>query len=90
MNAQNTKIVMLTGTPIINYPNEIGIMFNILRGKIKTWYFKLTINKERKVSQEYFMNLFKSTILGGNIMDYLEYKPTSTTLVITTKPFWFR
>ena len=89
MNAQNTKIVMLTGTPIINYPNEIGIMFNILRGKIKTWYFKLTINKERKVSQEYFMNLFKSTILGGNIMDYLEYKPTSTTLVITRNPFGF-
>jgi hypothetical protein len=89
MNAQNTKIIMLTGTPIINYPNEIGIMFNILRGKIKTWYFKLTINKERKVSQEYFANLFKSTILGGNILDYLEYKPTSTTLVITRNPFGF-
>jgi hypothetical protein len=35
------------------------------------------------------MNLFKSTILGGNIMDYLEYKPTSTTLVITRNPFGF-
>ena len=89
MNAQNAKVVLLTGTPIINYPNEIGIMFNILRGKIKTWYFKLTINKERKVSQEYFMQLFKSTILGGNILDYLEYKPTSTTLVITRNPFGF-
>ena len=89
MTAQNAKIIMLTGTPIINYPNEIGIMFNILRGKIKTWYFKLTINKERKVSQEYFTNLFKSTILGGNVLDYLEYKPTSTTLVITRNPFGF-
>ena len=29
MNAQNLRIVLLTGTPIINYPNEIGIMFNI-------------------------------------------------------------
>ena len=29
MSAQNCKIVLLTGTPIINYPNEIGILFNI-------------------------------------------------------------
>jgi len=35
MKATNVKIVMMTGTPIINYPNEIGILFNILRGAIK-------------------------------------------------------
>ena len=35
--AENAKIVLLSGTPIINYPNEIGVMFNILRGFIKTW-----------------------------------------------------
>ena len=37
MNAQYTKIILLTGTPMINYPNEIGILFNLLRGYIKTW-----------------------------------------------------
>ena len=37
MSATNTRIVMLTGTPIINYQNEIGICFNILRGYIKSW-----------------------------------------------------
>ena len=97
MNAQNAKIVLLTGTPIINYPNEIAIMFNILRGKIKTWYFKLTIEAgaeagaaaSRKISQEFFQSLFKTTILGGNVLDYMEYKPTSTTLVITRNPFGF-
>ena len=96
MNAQNAKIVLLTGTPIINYPNEIAILFNILRGKIKTWYFKLTIEAgagagaaSGKVSQEFFQSLFKTTILGGNVLDYMEYKPTSTTLVITRNPFGF-
>ncbi len=89
MDAQNARIVLLTGTPIINYPNEIAIMFNILRGRIKTWTFNLTINKERKVSQEFFESIFKSTVLGGNIMDFVEYKPTSTTLVITRNPFGF-
>ena len=89
MNAQNVKIILLSGTPIINYPNEIAILFNILRGKIKTWRLKLSVNSERKVSQEYFRSLFKSTLLGGNVLDFLEYKPTSTTLVITRNPFGF-
>jgi N12 class adenine-specific DNA methylase len=37
MSAENARIVLLSGTPIINYPNEIAIMFNILRGFIQTW-----------------------------------------------------
>ena len=89
MDAQNAKIIMLTGTPIINYPNEIAIMFNILRGRIKTWTFNLTINKDKKVDQKFFEDIFKSSIGGGNIMDYIEYKPSSTSLVITRNPFGF-
>ena len=30
MDAENCKIILLSGTPIINYPNEIGIFFNII------------------------------------------------------------
>ena len=89
MDAQNVKIVFLSGTPIINYPNEIAILFNILRGKIKTWSLKLAVSNEQKVSQEFFKTLFKSTLLGGNILDFLEYKSTSTTLNITRNPFGF-
>jgi hypothetical protein len=29
MSATNARIVLLSGTPIINYPNEIGVLFNI-------------------------------------------------------------
>lgn len=32
MEAKNIKIVALSGTPIINYPFEIGLLCNILRG----------------------------------------------------------
>ena len=86
MTAENARIVLLTGTPIINYPNELGILFNILRGKIKTWHFKLEITGEKKVTEEYLKNILT---LNGNSMDYLEYKPTSTTLTITRNPFGF-
>jgi hypothetical protein len=86
MNAQNLRIVMLTGTPIINYPNELGILFNILRGKIKTWHFKLSVDETKKVNQGYLQELFKK---NGNLMDYLEYKPTSNILTITRNPLGF-
>jgi hypothetical protein len=89
MKAKNAKIVLLSGTPIINYPNEISILFNILRGYITSWTFKLDILADRQINTTYLQSLFKSTIQGGNILDVLEYKPASTTLVITRNPFGF-
>ena len=89
MKAKNAKIVLLSGTPIINYPNEIGILFNILRGYITSWSLKLDILAEKQITTAYMQSLFKSSVLGGNILDLLEYKPASTTLVITRNPFGF-
>jgi len=89
MKAKNVKIVLLSGTPVINYPNEISILFNILRGYITSWSFKLDILADRQINTAYLQSLFKSSILGGNILDFMEYKPASTTLVITRNPFGF-
>ena len=33
--AQNCKVVMLSGTPVINRPNEVGFFMNLLRGPIE-------------------------------------------------------
>ena len=37
MDANNCRIVFLSGTPVINDPYELAIIFNILRGYIKTY-----------------------------------------------------
>ncbi len=89
MDAQNARVVLLTGTPIINYPNEIGIMFNMVRGRIQTWNFKLTVAGTSRVTQNTIRSIFKSTVLGGNVMDYVEYRPTSSTLTVTRNPYGF-
>jgi hypothetical protein len=88
MLASNCKIVLLTGTPIINYPNEIGILFNILRGYIKTWTFNLrpapdtsTIIDEKMLRTEVFPR--------DKILDFIKYTPTSQRLNITRNPFGF-
>jgi hypothetical protein len=91
LGAKNAKVVMLTGTPIINYPNEIGIMFNILRGYIKTWNFALNTSgaaTKKRIDKAYFQALFQ----GGSGMfvhDHLEYKQNPPTLSITRNPFGF-
>jgi hypothetical protein len=88
MMADNSKIILLTGTPIINYPNEIGILFNILRGYIKTWTFNLrpapgttTIIDEAKLRNHIFST--------NKILDFISYTPTSQRLTITRNPFGF-
>lgn len=37
LNAENIKLICLSGTPIINKPSEISILFNMIRGNIKTY-----------------------------------------------------
>ena len=73
MRANNCRVVLLTGTPIINYPNEIGVLFNILRGYIKTWHLPLNIDTREKVSRETLQELFSR----DEIMDYIDYSASS-------------
>jgi hypothetical protein len=86
MKAQNVKIVLLSGTPIINYPNEIGILFNILRGYITTWSIKLDTQDQRQINTAFFQKLFNK---DGSTLDLIDYNPTKTTLVITRNPMGF-
>jgi hypothetical protein len=86
MSAKNARVILITGTPIINYPNEVGILFNILRGFIKTWNFSLDIKTSNPVNKETLDQMF----IREKLVDYLEYtdKP-SPKLIITRNPFGF-
>lgn len=89
MNSSNSKIILLSGTPIINKPNEIAITYNILRGKIKTWTFNLKIEDKSRINKSFFEKIFTSKTLGGNILDYMEYKSSGPSLIVTRNPFGF-
>ena len=89
MKATNAKIVLLTGTPIINYPNELGILFNILRGYIKQWTFQLNIKSSAppnfKLNKDEIIKMFEKEKL--NVYDYIEY--STNKLTITRNPYGF-
>jgi len=93
LSARNARVVLLTGTPIVNYPNEIAILFNILRGYIKTWEIPIQVesgagagadNKSR-LDVEFFRDLFSRE----KMLDYLDYSSVKKTLYVTRNPFGF-
>ena len=49
MNARNCKIIGLSGTPLINFPEELGIMMNIMHGAIQTIEFNVAVEAMRDV-----------------------------------------
>ena len=85
MKATNVRIVLLSGTPIINYPNEIGILYNILRGYIKTWNMTVTVQTSQKVDTNAILDMFDKA--GLKTHDFVEY--SGNKLTITRNPFGF-
>jgi len=85
LSASNAKVVLLTGTPIINYPNEISILYNILRGYIKTWTIPVSWEKTEKLNRDTILNMLDDANLKTH--DYLNYSDNK--LTITRNPYGF-
>jgi hypothetical protein len=86
LSAKNARIILLTGTPVVNYPNEFSILFNILRGYIKTWKIPLDIKTNKKIDNK----SLREILLGEKSLDFLDYSPSSKILTITRNPFAFK
>lgn len=83
-SAQDVRVVFMTGTPIINYPNEMGILFNMLRGYINTWKFRIP-SSGKKLTPESIVKMFQDA--DFRTYDYVDY--SNDTLSITRNPFGF-
>ena len=86
MDAENCKIILLSGTPIINYPNEIAVLFNILRGYIKCYTYNVSSSK-KMYNIEYFQDLLKKNAIYSNI-DHIEYNKQTKDLKVYKKSLW--
>ena len=85
MSATNARVVFMSGTPIINYPNEIGVLYNILRGYIKTWTMTVNVKTSEKINTDTILDLFDKE--NFRTYDYVEY--SGNKLTITRNPFGF-
>ena len=85
MSAIDARIVLLTGTPIINYPKEIGVLYNILRGYIKSWTFSINVTTNTKINRDSIIEMLYKA--GLHTFDYVEY--SGNNLTITRNPYGF-
>ena len=84
MRATNAKVVLLSGTPIINYPNEIGVLYNLLRGYITSWTIPTEL-KHGKINTEMIINMLDDANM--KTYDLIEYSDNK--LTVTRNPFGF-
>ena len=52
VDSEDTKIVFLSGTPIINKPAEVAVLFNMLRGSLLIFDFTVKYDKEENELQK--------------------------------------
>ena len=83
MDATNIRLVFLTGTPIINAPHEMAVLFNMLRGYVYTWTIPLQM--ETKMTSENIISILKKE--NFLLYDYIDFK--NGTLTVTRNPFGF-
>ena len=71
MDAQNSKIIALSGTPLINDPFEAAVLFNILRGYIELTYFRI-LKVPGIYGEEWKLGDLEEELMSNPNIDYLE------------------
>ena len=83
MEAENCRVVLLTGTPFINYPSELGTLFNLIHGYNFVLSFKLAYKPGAKaLNEKNFKDMFQDETI-----DSVKY--SAPYLKFTKTPFGF-
>ena len=81
--AENCKVVPLSGTPYINYPCELGVLFNIIGGY--TFALEVLLDViDTKINEKYFRE-----ILDMPYIDILQYDQPRAKLTLVQNPYGF-
>lgn len=71
MSAQNVKIIALSGTPLINDPFELAVLFNVLRGYIEITYFSI-VRVDRQYGNTWELSTVEKELLKNKYIDYID------------------
>ncbi len=80
--ARNSKVIGLSGTPLINFPDELGPLINMIGGYTHAMKFILSDKSEST------RNIFKSIINKHLRTDFVEFTPgqMDVQVIVTTFP----
>jgi len=85
MNAKNLKLILLSGTPLINYPYEAGLLINLLRGNIQN--YQLNYSSKRRI--ENLEEKILSILQQNKHIDQINVNPKSKIINFTKNPHLF-
>lgn len=85
ITAENCKVVILSGTPLINYPSELGVLFNLISGCNIVIELKCNHDTKKMMS----IREFKNTLKDINLIDHISYVEDTNTLKILKNPYGF-
>ena len=86
MSAENCNVVVLSGTPLINYPCELGVMFNLIGGYNFSYELRLTHKNKQKVNEKELVKILRKEM---NTIDLIHYFKDQNILRITRNPYGF-
>lgn len=90
LKANNARVVALSGTPIINSPHELSVLFNILRGAIRTWTIPVRHTEGKRLTKEDILHMLNNPPAGIPVVteyDYVDFGDNKIT--ITRNPIGF-
>jgi len=71
MNSKNTKIIAMSGTPLINDPFETALLFNLLRGYIEITYYRI-LRVDPSYGEQWNLSVLEEELMNNPFIDYLE------------------
>lgn len=82
INARNSKIVFLSGTPINTEAFEAALMFNVLRGKIEMQVFMIQSVDEKRYGPTWALKKFEDLMMELDEVDYIEINKQNRLMTI--------
>ena len=74
VNAENVKLVFLSGTPVINKPSEIAVLYNMLKGLIKIYSFTIVSEIDTELVTSKLNDIIYNNKLSNIELFYVERK----------------
>jgi len=88
MAASNCKLVLLSGTPVINNPYEIATLINLIRGPMQMSELSLTKNSSNPTSEQLISQLKKDTLYS--YVDDINFDKSNNKISLSLLPYGYQ
>jgi len=88
MNARDCKVLLLSGTPIINNPYEIATIINLIRGYMNIYKLSYTLTKDNIILEDLIKQLENDNLMS--IIDEIYFEEEHKKISIVLLPINYK